>query len=122
MVGLLFRAGAPLMAGSDAMNPFCFPGFSLHHEWRCWLRPASPRCPRCRASTPNPSVFLGRSDIGTTAPGKRADLVLLDADPLADIHNTTHIRAARLRGEYFNHAALDQILENAKHGKGGRGE
>jgi imidazolonepropionase-like amidohydrolase len=71
-----------------------------------------------QAATLNPSVFLGRtSDIGTIAPGKRADLVLLDADPLADIHNTTHIQAVWLKGEYFDRAALDQMLDNAKHRK-----
>jgi Amidohydrolase family len=122
MVGLMFRAGVPLMAGTDAMNPFCFPGFSLHDELALLVESGLTPLAAVQASTLNPSVFLGRSDIGTIAPGKRADLVLLDADPLADIHNTTRIRAVWLRGEYFNRGALDQILENAEHRKGGKGE
>jgi hypothetical protein len=122
MVGLKFRAGVPLMAGTDAMNPFCFPGFSLHDELALLVESGLTPLAAVQASTLNPSVFLGRSDIGTIAPGKRADLVLLDADPLADIHNTTRIRAVWLRGEYFNRGALDQILENAEHRKGGKGE
>jgi hypothetical protein len=121
MVGLMFRAGVPLMAGTDAMNPFCFPGFSLHDELALLVESGLTPLAAVQASTLNPSVFLGRSDIGTIAPGKRADLVLLDADPLADIHNTTRIRAVWLRGQYFDRGALDQILEDAKHRKGGKG-
>ena len=122
MVGFMFRAGVPIMAGTDAMNPFCFPGFSLHDELALLVESGLTPLAAVQASTLNPSVFLGRDDIGTIAPGKRADLVLLDADPLADIHNTTHIRAVWLRGEYFNRGALDQMLENAKHRKGGERE
>ncbi len=45
--------------------------------------------------------------MGTIEPGKAADLVLLDADPLADIHNTEKIRAVLMRGRYFPRAELD---------------
>jgi hypothetical protein len=118
LVGLMFKAGVPLMAGTDAMNPFCFPGFSLHDEMALLVESGLTPLAALQAATLNPSVFLGRtSDIGTIAPGKRADLVLLDADPLADIHNTTHIQAVWLKGEYFDRAALDQMLDNAKHRK-----
>jgi imidazolonepropionase-like amidohydrolase len=57
---------------------------------------------------------------GSLAPGRRADLVLLSADPLTDIHNTTQIQAVWLRGKYLDRAALDQLLADAKHrhGKG----
>src|SRR6267154_35478 len=47
-----------------------------------------------------------------------SDLVLLAADPLADIHNTTRIQAVWLRGKYFDRAALDHLLVDAKHGSG----
>ena len=48
--------------------------------------------------------------LGTIAPGKLADLVLLDADPLADITNTTTIRAVVANGRYVDRAALDRLL------------
>jgi hypothetical protein len=121
LVGLMFKDGVPLMAGTDAMNPFCFPGFSLHDELALLVESGLTPLGALQAATLNPSVFLGRSDIGTIAPGKRADLVLLDADPLSDIHNTTHIRAVWLKGEYFDRGALDQMLEDTKHRKGNRG-
>jgi hypothetical protein len=118
LVGFMFKAGVPLMAGTDAMNPFCFPGFSLHDELALLVESGLTPLAALQAATMNPAVFLGRSaDQGTIAPGKRADLVLLDADPLTDIHNTTKIRAVWLDGKYLDRAALDQILENAKHRK-----
>lgn len=49
------------------------------------------------------------------APGKRANLVLLSADPLADIHNATQIQAVWFHGKYFDRAALNHLLEGAKH-------
>jgi hypothetical protein len=118
LVGFMFRSGVPLMAGTDAMNPYCFPGFSLHDELALLVESGLTPLGALQASTLNPALFLGRNvDQGTIAPGKRADLVLLDADPLADIHNTTKVRAVWLDGKYFDRAALDQMLENAKHRK-----
>lgn len=115
LVGLMFKSGVPLMAGTDAMNPFCFPGFSLHDELALLVESGLTPLAALQAATLNPARFLGRSDDqGTIDPGKRANLVLLDADPLTDIHNTTKIRAVWLDGKYFDRAALDQMLESAK--------
>jgi imidazolonepropionase-like amidohydrolase len=72
-----------------------------------------------QSGTLRPAEFLGRTEeLGVIAPGRRADLVLLSADPLADIHNTTKIHAVWLHGKYFGRAALDAILETAKHRSG----
>jgi hypothetical protein len=121
MVGLMFRAGVPLLAGTDAMNPFCFPGFSLHDELALLVESGLTPLAALQAATLRPAEFLGLTEeLGFIAPGKRADLVLLGADPLADIHNTTQIQAVWLHGKYFDRGALDQLLEAAKHrhGKG----
>jgi imidazolonepropionase-like amidohydrolase len=112
----MFKAGVPIMAGTDAMNPFCFPGFSLHDEMGLLVESGLTPLAALQAATLNPAIFLGRSDdLGTIAAGKRASLVLLDADPLADIHNTSKIRAVWLDGNYFDRASLDQMLESARH-------
>ena len=67
------------------------------------------------AATRNPARFLGREkDLGTVEKGKLADLVLLDSDPLADIHNTTKIHAVVTNGEFYERARLDQMLANAE--------
>ncbi len=63
-----------------------------------------------RAATLNPAKFINATDsLGTVAPGKLADLVLLDANPLADIHNVMKIRAVVANGRYFDRAALDAL-------------
>ena len=121
MVGMMFRAGVPLLAGTDAMNPFCFPGFSLHDELALLVDSGLTPLAALQAATVNPAEFFGRTaDLGTVTPGKLADLVLLGADPLVDIHNTTKIQAVWFRGKYFDRAALDGLLEDAQHrtGKG----
>jgi imidazolonepropionase-like amidohydrolase len=68
-----------------------------------------------QAATVNPAVFMrARDKYGSVARGKIADLVLLDADPLADIHNTARISAVFLGGREFDRAALDQLLQQAE--------
>jgi imidazolonepropionase-like amidohydrolase len=72
-----------------------------------------------QAATIRPAEFFGRTEeLGLIAPGKRADLVLLSADPLVDIRNTTQIQAVWVHGRYFDRAALDAILTAAKHRSG----
>ena len=63
----------------------------------------------------NPARFLGRSaELGTVEAGKIANLVLLRADPIADIRNTTQIEGVWLQGRYFDEAAIAQMLEAAR--------
>ncbi len=59
------------------------------------------------------AAFLGIADsVGTLAEGKIADMVLLDADPLADVANPRRVHAVTLRGRFFDREALDGILED----------
>jgi cytosine/adenosine deaminase-related metal-dependent hydrolase len=63
-----------------------------------------------QTATLNPAKFLEATDsLGTVAPNKLADLVLLDADPLANIYNVMKIRAVVVNGRYFDRAALDAL-------------
>lgn len=117
VTGAMFRAGVPMMAGTDAMNPFTFPGFSLHDELALLVESGVTTLGALQMATINPAKFMGRTaDLGTIEPGKSANLVLLGADPLADIRNTTQIQAVLLKGKYFDKAALMSILEKAKAG------
>jgi imidazolonepropionase-like amidohydrolase len=119
IVGIMFRAGVPLLAGTDAMNPFCLPGFSLHDELALLVESGLTPVAALQAATLRPAEFLGRSDdFGSIAPGQRANLVLLTADPLADIHNTTQIRAVWFHGQLLDRSALDALLDQSKHRSG----
>ncbi|MBZ5667463.1 MAG: amidohydrolase family protein [Acidobacteriia bacterium] len=102
--------GIRFLAGCDGLVP----GFCLHDELE-WLTKArfSP-LEALQTATINPARFLGREGSqGTVEVGKRADVVLLDADPLVDIRNTTRIAAVVIRGKLLNKPALDLII--AKH-------
>ena len=68
-----------------------------------------------QAATLNPAKMLHGTDLlGTVAAGKLADLVLLDGNPLADITNTTTIRAVVANGRYYDRAALDSLLAEVR--------
>ena len=106
------EAGVRLMAGSDVAVLNIFPGRSLHEELRLFVDSLGMSPLEALASgTREPAEWLGLADsVGTIAPGKIADLVLLDADPLADITNVGRVRAVLLRGRLFQRPDLDALL------------
>ena len=115
MVGRMHRAGVSILAGSDVMNPYVFPGFSLHDELALLVEAGMPPMAALQAATSNAARFMGQLDRRETIEtGKVADLVLLDKDPLADIHNTRSIQAVVLHGRLMPRAALDAMLVEAE--------
>jgi len=110
MVGDMNRAGVPILAGTDtAAGVRVYPGFSLHEELSLLVKAGLNPMQALQSATSNAAKFLDLADSGTIVPGKRADLVLLDADPLTDIGNTRKIRAVVLNGRYLNRTELDQV-------------
>jgi imidazolonepropionase-like amidohydrolase len=106
------RAGVSLLAGTDLGLPFVLPGFSLHDELALMVAAGLTPLQALQAATRNPAQAIGRGDdLGTVAPGKLADLVLLDADPLADIANTTRIAAVITAGRVLERPALQDLLQ-----------
>jgi imidazolonepropionase-like amidohydrolase len=93
-----------------------WPGESLHEELRLFVDSLGMSPMEALASaTRRPAEWLGLADsVGTIAPGKVADLVLLDADPLADIRNTRRISTVVLRGRLFGRPELDALLASVK--------
>jgi hypothetical protein len=113
LVGMMAKAGVGILAGTDTPNPGAFPGFGIHDELallvKCGLTPRQ----ALQTATINPARYFGWEQMmGTVEVGKVADLVLLDANPLEDIRNTTKIDAVFARGRYFDRATLDQILRH----------
>jgi cytosine/adenosine deaminase-related metal-dependent hydrolase len=111
IVGAMQRAGVGILAGTDTSNPYCMPGFSLHDELALLVRAGLTPMEALQAATRNPAQFMGREkDLGTIENGKLADVVLLDANPLDDIHNTRKINAVVFAGRLFDKAAIDDML------------
>ena len=115
VVGAMNKAGVPIVAGTDVLNPFTFPGFSLHDELGLLVEAGLTPAQALRAATLNAARFLGtEATSGSVAAGRHADLVLLDDNPLTDIANTRRIAAVVARGRYLDRAALDGLLAQAE--------
>ena len=113
----MHRAGVPVLAGTDTAwyQPYTYAGFSLHDELAQLVQAGLTPMESLQTATINPARFLGlEKDLGSVEEGKIANLVLLDADPLADIHNTTRISEVFLAGKEFDRPALDQMLKSAE--------
>jgi hypothetical protein len=114
-VRLLNEAGVLLLAATDVGVPLQVPGISLHVELERLVEAGLTPLEALRAATLNPARVLDMTDsLGTVEAGKLADLVLLDADPLADIRNTQKIRAVVANGRLYRRAELDQLLAGSK--------
>lgn len=111
---LMHRSGVTLVAGSDIAGPRV-PGFSLHDELVLLVEAGLTPLEALQAATLTPAKVLNKaSDLGMIGVGKLADLVLLDGNPLEDIHNTQRIRAVIVNGKLLNRMALDRLLADAE--------
>jgi imidazolonepropionase-like amidohydrolase len=110
------QAGIGILDGTDSpafLNVVS--GFSLHDELALMVEGGLTPLAALQTATLNPARFLGKlDDLGTIEKGKFADLVILDADPLADIHNTTKIRAVIAQGKLLDRADLDRLMREAE--------
>jgi imidazolonepropionase-like amidohydrolase len=108
LVGLLAEAGVPMMAGTDFSNPFVYPGGSLLEELELLVDAGLTPLDALRAATIVPARFAATIDsLGTIEEGMLADLVILAANPLADIGNVRTIEEVILNGRLL---AADDLL------------
>ena len=104
---LLLDAGVPLAAGSDTGNLGLLHGASLHYELKLMGEAGVPPADLITAATLNAAMVAGQAHrIGSIEPGKQADLLVLDADPLADIGNLQAIDRVIKSGAIFDRTAL----------------
>jgi imidazolonepropionase-like amidohydrolase len=94
--------GAKFAIGTDAPNPECYYGASLHWEMEFFAAAGIPPIEVLRIATADAAQMLGASDLGVIAPEKMADLVLLDANPLDSIRNTQSIWRTVKGGRVFD--------------------
>jgi len=116
VVKTMHDAGIPFLAGTDTPpGVYIFPGFSLHEELQRFVAAGFTPLEALQTATLNPARFLGQDkELGTIEPGKLADMVLLDANPLDDIRNTQKIAAVVVNGRYFSRADLDKMLADVE--------
>jgi imidazolonepropionase-like amidohydrolase len=102
MVGELYRAGIPLVAGTDAM-----PGFALHRELELWVRAGIPPAEVLRRVTLGAAQVMKHDDTrGTIAPGKFADVILVDGDPATNISDIRKVELVVKDGVIYRSAEL----------------
>ncbi len=115
IVRALRDAGGKIMAGSDAPEWLLVGGFALHHELEALAAAGLSPYEALECATRNPHEWLGDLDVvGTIEPGKRADLLLLGADPLASVANARAIEAIVVRGKLVPKEEIAARLEAAR--------
>jgi imidazolonepropionase-like amidohydrolase len=110
LVREMHRAGVPILAGTDAPNPYCFPGSGLHDELELLVAAGLTPMEALQTATRNPARYLDReADAGTIEVGKLADLVLLEANPLEKIGNIRQVSAVVSGGRFLSQAELTKL-------------
>jgi len=111
LVRRLHAAGVPFLAGTDApAGVDLIPGLSLHQELQRFVDAGFTPLQALQTATLNPARFYNRTqDFGAVLPGRLADLLLLRANPLANIANTRQIAGVVADGRYLARPALDSL-------------
>ena len=114
LVKEIAAAGGRILVGSDTPEWFLGYGFTVHREMENLVAAGLSPYEALAAATRSPAEFLhALSEWGTIETGKRADLVLLDANPLEDIRNTTRIAAIAVGGRWFERPELQRMIDRA---------
>ncbi|MBA3560152.1 MAG: amidohydrolase family protein [Gemmatimonadaceae bacterium] len=112
VVKALHDAGVGLLLGTDPANPFILWGFATHKELAQLVAAGLSPYEAVAAGTRNAAEYLGALDeFGTVEAGKRADLILVDANPLNDVANVQRIAGVMLRGRWLARADLQRELD-----------
>jgi imidazolonepropionase-like amidohydrolase len=115
LIKALHDGGVPFALGSDAPQTWNVPGFSAHRELGALVAAGLTPYQALKTGTANVGVYFGtEGSVGTVAAGRRADLVLLDANPLADIANSAKIAGVMVNGRWLSKADLDARLAAGK--------
>jgi imidazolonepropionase-like amidohydrolase len=103
IVRVLHRAGIPIVAGTDQTVP----GHSLHRELELYVQAGFTPMEAIQAASLVPARVMGmEKEVGTVEAGKRADIIVIDGDPLADIRNTRNVEFTIMNGKMYNSSQL----------------
>ena len=107
----LHAARVRLILGTDAVGPLWVPGWMVHAELRTLVRNGFTPFEALQTATANPAAFLGQTgEFGTVSAGARADLLLVDGNPLLDVRNAERIAGVVVRGRWLPRRELDARL------------
>src|SRR5204863_1769922 len=102
LVAMLYDAGVPIVAGTDGLS-----GFALHRELELYVQAGIPPAEVLRIATLGAATVMHRDDrLGSIAPGKLADLVIVDGDPTVNISDVRKVRTVIKDGNVFDAAAV----------------
>lgn len=108
----LHAGGARILLGTDAPQVFSVPGFSIHREMERMIAAGMSPYEVIVAGTRNVGEYFQNEDaFGTIAPGQRADLILLDANPLEDVGNVRERAGVMVSGRWYPGAEIDERLQ-----------
>jgi imidazolonepropionase-like amidohydrolase len=106
--------GVQLLAGTDLTVPYIYPGSSVHDEIRLMASAGLTNLQALQTATTHPVQFFGlQKSLGSVEAGKRAEFVLLDGNPLADLDNLDHIQAVITHGRVLRKAELEALTLRA---------
>lgn len=106
------KNGVGLLLGSDAPQVFDVPGFSIHHELQYMVDAGLTPYEALRTGTVNVAAFYKRSnDMGTIKAGAVSDLVLLNGNPLKDVHQTKNIDGVMVGNRWLSKAYIESALK-----------
>ncbi len=115
LVLALHRAGAGLLAGSDAPNPLVMHGFALHEELELLEAAGLSRGEVLRIATANAGTFLRpETPLGRIEPAHRADAMLLDLNPLDDLRHLRRPQGVLVNGAWYPSELLQQMLDSVE--------
>jgi imidazolonepropionase-like amidohydrolase len=108
----LYDGGVRILLGTDAPQQFSVPGFSIHREMALMVKCGFTPYQIIQSGTKNVGeYFKGKADFGTVEVGKRADLILVQGNPLKDVANITTSAGVMVRGQWMPEAEIRVKLE-----------
>ena len=116
LLPLLQKAGVKIMAGTDAgyLNSYTYPGIGLHQELQLMVKSGLTPLQALQASVINSPLFLNKTEYGSLSAGKKADILLLDENPLKDIGATQKIHAVVVKGKVMDKKVIQETLADVK--------
>jgi len=112
LTAALHKNHGKILLGTDNPNLLVIPGFSIHRELQNLVEAGLTPYAAIKAGTVNAAAFLGDDSFGMVKSGKRADLILVSDNPLADVSSVKRICGVMVKGQWLPHQKLQRMLDD----------